>query len=421
MSMNDSWYRASVAPAAPRPRLQGELQADVCVVGAGFTGLSAALELAEAGLRVVLLEAEHVGWGCSGRNGGQINPGLACDHSRTVTELGAEDARKVWQLTLDGVELLRSRVAQYTIDCDLKVGILLVANKPRHVPELQGWQEQLQGLGYDQLEYHPRDSLQHLLRADYQAGVMDWGGGDLHPLKYVQGLALAAEAAGAQILERSAVLDYGDEGTGVRVRSAQGSVRAQHLLLAGNAYLDKLLPWYRKGFMPIGSYIGATRPLGELAATLIPSRAAVCDMNTLIDYYRLSADNRLLFGGRASARDAQPNALRATMRQRMGQVFPALAEEDFEYLWGGQVAMTLSKAPVFGRLGKRTLYAQGYSGQGVALAGMAGKLMAQTVLGETAGFDLLARSRHWPVPPGTPLQTAIRALALLWYRLQDCR
>lgn len=421
MSMNDSWYRASIGTLPQRETLQGDMQADVCIVGAGFTGLSAALELAEAGLRVVVLEAEQVGWGCSGRNGGQINPGLACDHSRMVAELGAEDARKVWQLTLDGVELLRNRVAQHQIACDLKAGILLVANKSRHVPELQAWQQELESLGYDQLAFHDRAALQQLLQADYQAGVMDWGGGDLHPLKYAHGLALAAEAAGAQILERSAVLDYSDQGSGVLVRTAAGTVRAQHLLLAGNAYLGKLLPWYRKGFMPIGSYIGATRPLGELATQLIPSRAAVCDMNTLIDYYRLSADGRLLFGGRASARDAQPDALRATMRQRMTQVFPALAKEDFEYLWGGQVAMTLSKAPVFGRLGKRTLYAQGYSGQGVALAGMAGKLMAQTVLGDAAGFDLLARTRHWPVPPGAPLQTAIRALALLWYRLQDSR
>ena len=426
MSMNDSWYRASMGTAAQRDSLRGELKADVCVVGAGFTGLSAALELAEAGLRVIVLEAEQVGWGCSGRNGGQINPGLACDHGRMVAELGVEDARKAWQLTLDGVGLLRNRIARHNIDCDLKAGILLVANKPRHVPELQAWQQELESLGYDQLAFHGRNSLQALLQSDYQAGVMDMGGGDLHPLKYAHGLALAAEAAGAQIFESSAVLDYSElsraeSGTGIEVRTANGKVRAQHLLLAGNAYLGKLLPWHRKRFMPIGSYIGATRPLGELATQLIPSRAAVCDMNTLIDYYRLSADNRLLFGGRASARDAQPDALRATMRQRMARVFPALAEEDFEYLWGGQVAMTLNKAPVFGRLGQRTLYAQGYSGQGVALAGMAGKLMAQTVLGDAAGFDLLARTRHWPVPPGAPLQTAIRALALLWYRLQDSR
>ena len=173
--------------------------------------------------------------------------------------------------------------------------------------------------------------------------------------------------------------------------------------------------------MPIGSYIGATRPLGELAAELIPSRAAVCDMNTLIDYYRLTPDNRLLFGGRASARDARPEALRQTMRQRMAQVFPQLAGEDFEYLWGGQVAMTMSKAPVFGRLGQRVLYTQGYSGQGVALAGLAGKLMAETVLGDARNFDLMARWRHLPVPPGAPLQAAIRALALLWYGLQDSR
>ncbi len=286
---------------------------------------------------------------------------------------------------------------------------------------MRAWQQELGELGYDRLEFHDRAALQGLLNADYQAGVMDLGGGDLHPLKYVQGLARAAEQAGVRIFERSAVRSYREQRGQVQVCTAGGQVRAGHLLLAGNAYLGKLLPWYRKGFMPIGSYIGATRPLGDLAEQLIPSRAAVCDMNTLIDYYRLTPDNRLLFGGRASARDARPDALRQTMRERMAQVFGQLAGEDFEYLWGGQVAMTMSKAPVFGRLGPRVLFTQGYSGQGVALAGLAGKLMAETVLGDARNFDLMARWRHLPVPPGAPLQTAIRALALLWYRLQDSR
>ena len=419
--MNDSWYRASMPAVPPRAQLQGVLDADVCIVGAGFTGLSAALELAEAGRSVIVLEAEDVGWGCSGRNGGQINPGVACDHARVVSELGEQDARRVWQLGLDGVDLLRDRVERYGIDCDLKWGILLVANKARQVPELRAWQQELGELGYDRLEFHDRAALQGLLNADYQAGVMDLGGGDLHPLKYVQGLARAAEQAGVRIFERSAVRSYREQRGQVQVCTAGGQVRAGHLLLAGNAYLGKLLPWYRKGFMPIGSYIGATRPLGDLAEQLIPSRAAVCDMNTLIDYYRLTPDNRLLFGGRASARDARPDALRQTMRERMAQVFGQLAGEDFEYLWGGQVAMTMSKAPVFGRLGPRVLFTQGYSGQGVALAGLAGKLMAETVLGDARNFDLMARWRHLPVPPGAPLQTAIRALALLWYRLQDSR
>lgn len=419
--MNDSWYRASVPAVPPRAQLQGVLDADVCIVGAGFTGLSAALELAEAGRSVIVLEAEDVGWGCSGRNGGQINPGVACDHARVVSELGEQDARRVWQLGLDGVDLLRDRVERYGIDCDLKWGILLVANKARQVPELRAWQQELGELGYDRLEFHDRAALQGLLNADYQAGVMDLGGGDLHPLKYVQGLARAAEQAGVRIFERSAVRSYREQRGQVQVCTAGGQVRAGHLLLAGNAYLGKLLPWYRKGFMPIGSYIGATRPLGDLAEQLIPSRAAVCDMNTLIDYYRLTPDNRLLFGGRASARDARPDALRQTMRERMAQVFGQLAGEDFEYLWGGQVAMTMSKAPVFGRLGPRVLFTQGYSGQCVAMAGLAGKLMAETVLGDARNFDLMARWRHLPVPPGAPLQTAIRALALLWYRLQDSR
>ncbi|MFT6464836.1 NAD(P)/FAD-dependent oxidoreductase [Halopseudomonas sp.] len=421
MTENQSWYQASIPPQSPRSTLQGEHRVDVCVVGGGFTGVSAALELAQAGKTVTLLEAEHVGWGCSGRNGGQINPGLAADQAALEKQLGAEQARELWQLSLAGVELLRKRVANYAIECELKQGILLVANKARHVPELKAWQASLEKLGYDQLAFHDRGSLQGLLKADYQAGVMDMGGGDLHPLKYVLGLARASEQHGATLFEHSPVLSYQQDSNGVTVNTAQGHVRADHLLLAGNAYIGQLLPWHQRRFMPIGSYVGATAPLGELADQLIPSRAAVCDMNTLIDYYRLSLDGRLLFGGRASARDARPKALRQTMRQRMTQVFPALAQTDFEYLWGGQVAMTANKAPHFGRLGDRVFFTQGYSGQGVALAGLAGKLMADAVMGQQQGFDLFARLKHMPVPQGTALQTAIRALALLWYGIRDAR
>ncbi|PAU88094.1 FAD-dependent oxidoreductase [Pseudomonas sp. WN033] len=421
MIAQPTWYQASAHPAPTHPALMGERRADVCIVGGGFTGVSAALELAQAGRRVILLEAEQIGWGCSGRNGGQINPGPACDYATLVRQLGAADARKVWALSVEGVELLRRRVAEHAIDCDLKAGILLVANKPGQIDELQQWQASLQALDYQQLEFHDRASLQQLLRADYQAGVMDWGGGDLHPLNYLLGLARAAQACGAELFERSGVLDWQQGGLGVTVRTTTGQVRAEQLILAGNAYIGTLLPWHQRRFMPIGSYIGATAPLGALAEQLIPSRAAVCDMNHLIDYYRLSVDNRLLFGGRASARDAHPERLRAVMRGRMAQVFPALAEQDFEYLWGGQVAMTATKAPQFGRIGSRVLFAQGYSGQGVALAGLAGQLMAQALIGRAQGFDLFARLRHPLVPPGAPLQVAVRALALLWYRLRDMR
>lgn len=421
MRQNESWYQATANSAPAHPAIHGVERADVCVVGGGFTGLSAALELAEAGRRVVVLEAERVGWGCSGRNGGQLNPGPACDHSELVRQLGADDARKVWELTVAGVELLRHRVARYRIDCNLKSGILLVANKPRHVDELRAWQDSLQSLGYEQLRFHDRACLSGLVAADYFAGVMDEGGGDLHPLNYVLGLGEAATGAGARIFEQSEVLEWQDDGAGVSVRTATGEVHAERLLLAGNAYIGRLLPWHARRFMPIGSYIGATRPLDKLADELIPSRAAVCDMKFLLDYYRLSHDNRLLFGGRSSAFDGRPARIEPAMRERMSAVFPQLANERFEYLWGGKVAMTLNKAPQFGRLGKHVLFAQGYSGQGVALSGLAGQLMAQAVIGRSEGFDLFARMRHAPVPPGAPVHTAIRALALLWYRLRDIR
>ena len=233
--MNDSWYRASVPAVSPRAQLQGGLEADVCIVGAGFTGLSAALELAEAGRSVIVLEAEDVGWGCSGRNGGQINPGLACEHARVVRELGEADARKVWQLGLDGVDLLRDRVARHDIDCDLKWGILLVANKARQVPDLHAWQQELGELGYDRLEFHDREALQGLLRADYHAGVMDWGGGDLHPLKYAQGLSVlpcwAMHKRGARLRCRRRPVRYALaiccwRATPILARCCRGSARA---------------------------------------------------------------------------------------------------------------------------------------------------------------------------------------------------
>jgi gamma-glutamylputrescine oxidase len=421
MPLTRSWYRASAGKTATYARLSGRQQADVCVVGAGYTGLSAALELAAAGLEVRLLEAEQPGWGCSGRNGGQINPGLACDHEVLEAALGPADALRLWQLSLAGVRLITQRVEHYRIDCDLVPGILLVANKPRQLPALQSWHAQLQRLGYDELSFHDRSGLRRLLHADYHGGVLDAGGGSLHPLKYVLGLARAAEQAGAHIHGHSRVSSIRQDATGVTVSTDHGQVRADQLVIAANAYSDGLLPWLHRRFIPIGSYIGATRPLGELAGQLIPSRAAVCDMNNLIDYYRLTPDNRLLFGGRATAGAARMDRLRTTMRQRMGHVFPQLAEEDFDYLWGGQVAMTASRAPHFGRLGSRVLYAQGYSGQGVALAGLAGKLMAEAVLGRGDGFELFARLRHLPVPPGSALQTAVRAMALSWYALLDRR
>lgn len=419
MLLTHSWYRASLADALSYPAVSGHQRADVCVIGGGYTGLSAALELAEAGRSVILLDAEQPGWGCSGRNGGQINPGLACDHQVLERALGAADALRVWQLSLDGVRLIHQRAARYHIDCELTAGILLVANRSRQVPGLLAWQQQLQGLGYDQLSFHDRAALGQLLRADYHAGVLDGGGGSLHPLKYVLGLARAAAQAGVGIHGQSRATDISQDGAGVTVTTAGGQVRADQLIIGGNAYSGGLLPWQHRRFIPIGSYIGATRPLGELAEQLIPSRTAVCDMNNLIDYYRLTPDNRLLFGGRVTAGAARMDRLRNTMRQRMGKVFPQLAAEDFDYLWGGQVAMTANRAPQFGRLGRRVLYAQGYSGQGLALAGLAGKLMAEAAIQRSEGFELLARLRHRPVPPGATIQTAIRALALCWYELRD--
>lgn len=417
----NNWYQAAL-PAPPcYPALRGSQRADVCVIGGGLTGLSAALELASAGRRVHLLEAEQLGWGCSGRNGGQLNAGPAMDPAALIRQLGLSEARRLWALSLQGLALIRQRISDWQIDCDLRDGIMLAANRPRHLQQLRDWQHSLQQLQHPPLSWYDADSLQALLRADYAGAVLDPAGGSLQPLAWLRGLAAAAAAAGVQLHEQSRVLDWQASAAGVRIRCAEGSVQAEQLIIACNAHVGALLPAPRRRFLPVASYIGATRPLGELAQQLIPSRLAVCDMQHLLNYYRLSADGRLLFGGRATLHEAHPDAVRVSLRRRMHQVFPALAGEDFEYLWGGRLAVTSNRAPQFGRIGSRVLFVQGYSGQGLALSGLAGQLLAQALLGRSDGFDLFARLQPLPVPSAAPVQAGLRALALLWYGLRDLR
>ena len=416
-----SYYAASANPAPARAALQGEATADVCVIGGGIAGCSTALHLAERGYRVALLEGRRIAWGASGRSGGQAIFGFAAGQDKLVAQVGRETARRMFDVSVEALDLLRERVARHSIDCDLNWGQMHVAIKPRHETELKAWREELAGqYAYESLRWLEREEVRQLLDTDrYLGGLHDSRSGHLHPLNYTLGLAAAAEAAGAVIHEASHVtrLDHGDT---VVVHTPGGRVRAKHVALCCNAYVDDLSPRLRARIMPVGTYIVATESLGPARMqALMRENVAVTDVNWVLDYFRRSADHRLLFGGRVSYSGLDPlNTARAT-RARMLKVFPQLADVKIEYSWGGYVDITMSRAPDFGRLAPNVYYLQGFSGHGIALTGMAGRLVAETIAGQSGRFDMFAKLEHRDFPGGPLLRTPALVLAMLWFRLKD--
>jgi gamma-glutamylputrescine oxidase len=417
-----SYYAASAHPCTLHPPLQGETTADVCVVGGGIAGCSTALNLAERGYRVVLLEGKRIAWGASGRSGGQAIFGFAAGQDKLTAQVGRADARRMFDVSVEALDLLKARVARHAIDCDLNWGQMHVAIKPRHETELKAWREELANeYGYDSPRWLDRREVREMLATErYVGGLLDPRSGHLHPLNYTLGLARAAEAAGARIFEGSQVvrLDHGDT---VAVATAAGTVRAKHVVLCCNAYVDdKVSAQLRARIMPVGTYIVATEPLGaERMSALMRDNVGVTDINWVLDYFRRSADHRLLFGGRVSYSGLDPlNTERAT-RARMVKVFPQLADVKIEYAWGGYVDITMSRAPDFGRIAPNVYYLQGFSGHGIALTGMAGQLAAEAVAGQAERFDLFAKLQHRDFPGGAALRTPALVLAMLWFRMKD--
>ncbi len=422
-----SYYVESTALPAERAALRGSIRADVCVVGGGIAGCSTALHLAERGLRVVLLEQHRIGWGASGRSGAQALYGIAASQSKLERLIGPADARRVWDMTLEGIDLIRDRITRHGIVCDWVSGQMHVANKPRHVGELRAWQDELVGrYDYTGARLLSREELAAILATDvYCGGMFDARGGHLHPLRYTLGLAAAAETAGARIHEHSRVLGYQRQPAAppeerVRVRTSAGEVRCAQVAFAGNAWLGRTVPPLLRRIMPVGTYIVATEPLGaERAAALIRNNACVTDMNWVLDYYRRSADHRLLFGGRVSYSGLDPPGTERATRARLLRVFPQLADARITHSWGGFVDITLNRAPDFGRLANEVWYLQGFSGHGIVLAGIAGQVLAAAIAGQSERFDVFARIRHVNFYGGMPLRRAALVLAMLWYRLKD--
>lgn len=416
-----SWYAASAEPLPVQPALEGDLDVDVAILGAGYVGLSAAIELAEAGYSVAVLEAQRIGWGASGRNGGQVIFGFGCGESTLVSLLGRDDAKRLFDWSVEGVALIHARRARFGIDCDWRPGHAHVAIKPRHVRELAVWRDEFaQDYAYP-LEWWDRDRLRAQLDSPrYLGGLVDPRSGHLHPLKYALGLGAAALSLGVRIFERSPVLSL-VEGERPELRTARGRVRCRAAILAGNALVKGVAPALDRRIMPVGTYIAATAPLGaERARALIRNDMAVADTNWALDYFRLSADHRLLFGGRASYSNLEPPNLRWVMTRRMRAVFPQLADVEFDHLWGGRIDISLNRAPDWGRLGRGNVYyAQGFSGHGVAASGLAGQVIAEAVRGTAERLDVFAKIRHRDFPGGRALRTPLLVAAMAWYKLRD--
>jgi gamma-glutamylputrescine oxidase len=422
MAVVDTSYYAHSALAAPdRAALVGQVEADVCVIGGGIAGCSTALHLAERGYRVALLESHRVGYGASGRSGGQAITGYACGQGKLERQVGFENARRMWDISVEGLKLIRDRVARHAIDCDLHWGQMHVAIKERQRAALLGERQELENrYGYRELRFMERAAVESVLATRrYCAGLYDAGSGHLHPLNYTRGLAAAAEAAGVQIFEHSAVtkLHIDEPAT---VSTQRGSVRARFVAVCCNAYGEPLIPALRARIMPVGTYIVATESLGQARVEeLMRQNIGVTDSNFVLDYFRRSADHRLLFGGRVSysGRDAFDTA-RATQK-RMLKVFPQLADARIEFAWGGYVDITMSRAPDFNRLAANVYYLQGFSGHGIALTGIAGRLVAEAIAGQAERFDVFTKLRHGKFPGGAALRMPALVLAMAWYRLRD--
>jgi gamma-glutamylputrescine oxidase len=414
-----TYYEASANRSITCPALAGDITTDVVIIGGGYTGISAALELAKTGYKVIVLEAGKIGCGASGRNGGQICTGFSAAQSKLAHQLGEADARKCFDISEEAKRLIETRIAEHKIDCDLRWGYLHCATKPNQAASLQAWKDEYDALGYEGCALLSKTQLEERVGSHLYYGAMrEPRAGHFHPLNYLLGIADAAQRVGVIIHENSRVIEV-DHGPSPWARTDKGAVHAKFMIICGNAYLGKTVPALYGRVMPVSSFIVTTEPLGEnMARSLIANNEAVADTNFILDYFRRTSDNRLLFGGRANYSTLEPKDLGAYMKPRMVKVFPQLKDVKIDHAWGGSIAITSNRIPDCGRLSPTTYYAHGYSGQGVALAQMYGKLTAEAIRGTAERFDLLARVKHLPFPGGV-LRTPLLVAAMLAYRLRD--
>ena len=415
-----SYYAASANAVPPRPMLQGEVETDVCVIGAGYTGLSSALFLLENGFRVTVLEAAKVGFGASGRNGGQIVNSYSRDIDVIERSVGPQQAQLLGQMAFEGGRIIRERVAKYQIQCDLKDGGVFAALNSKHMGHLESQKRLWERYGHTQLELLDERRIREVVACDnYVGGLLDMSGGHIHPLNLALGEAAAVESLGGTIYEQSAAVRI-ERGANPVVHTAQGKVRAKFIIVAGNAYLGNLVPELAAKSMPCGTQVITTAPLGdELAKTLLPQDYCVEDCNYLLDYYRLTSDKRLIFGGGVVYGARDPGDIEALIRPKLLRTFPQLRDLAFSYRWSGNFLLTLSRLPQFGRLENNVYFMQGDSGHGVTCTHLAGKLICEALRGDAERFDAFAKLPHLPFPGGRRFKVPLTAMGAAWYALRD--
>jgi len=415
-----SYYAASANPAPQRPFLKERIEADICVVGAGYTGLSTALFLAEAGFKVVVLEAATVGWGASGRNGGQIVNSYSRDLDVIEKQTSADNARLLGEMAFEGGRIIRQRVKDYGIACDLKDGGVFAALAPGQMEHLESQKQLWERYGHPGLEMLDKDAIQGVVDSKrYIGGMLDPTGGHIHPLNLALGEAAALESLGGTIYEYSAVTAI-HHGARPEVVTDEGSVLARFVVIAGNAYLGDLIPQLAAKSMPCGTQVIATEPLSEeQAARLLPQDYCVEDCNFLLDYYRLTGDRRLIYGGGVVYGARDPANIINLIRPNLLKTFPQLSDVKIDYAWTGNFLLTLSRLPQMGRLEDNVYYSQGCSGHGVTFTHVAGKALAMAIQGQAERFDAFASLRHYPFPGGRLFRVPLTAMGAWYYNMRD--
>lgn len=415
-----SYYADSANPVPARPALQGEVETDVCIIGAGYTGLSSALFLLENGFKVRVVEAAKVGFGASGRNGGQIVNSYSRDIDVIERSVGQQQAQLLGQMAFEGGRIIRERVATYGIDCALKDGGVFAALKPKQMDHLEAQKRLWERYGNHQLELMDRNRIREVVGCEnYIGGLLDMSGGHIHPLNLALGEAAAVESLGGTIYEQTPAIRI-ERGANPVVHTPQGKIRSKFIIVAGNAYLGNLVPELAAKSMPCGTQVITTEPLGDaLANSLLPQDYCVEDCNYLLDYYRLTEDKRLIFGGGVVYGARDPQNIEAIIRPKLLKAFPQLQNVKIDYAWTGNFLLTLSRLPQVGRIGDNIYYSQGCSGHGVTYTHLAGKVLAEALRGQAERFDAFAGLPHYPFPGGQLLRVPFSALGAWYYSLRD--
>lgn len=414
-----SYYAASGLPQPERAPLRGSVEADVVIIGAGYTGLSSALHLAEAGFKVVVLEAAKVGWGASGRNGGQLVHSYSRDMDVIEARYGSTTAQALGSMAFEGAKIIRERIEKYQIDCHFKPGGMFAAITAKQVKQLEHHKQLWERYGHQQLSLlDATESEAAIGTGRYRATLLDHSAGHMHPLRLAQGEAAALESLGGVVHEGSPVLRI-ERGDPAVVHTAQGQVKARFVIVACNAYIGGLEPQLASRSMPCGTQVIATEPLGDRFPEILPTDYCVEDSNFLLDYFRLSGDRRLLYGGGVIYGARDPQHVESIIRPKLLKTFPQLKDVRIDYGWTGNFLLTLSRLPEVGRLSSNIYYSQGCSGHGVTFTHLIGRVLSEVIQGQANRFDAFANLPHYPFPGGRWFRVPLTALGAWYYDLRD--